>query len=200
MTRFCRSEARTSFNSSMISANRGSRGQNGASAIRAAQRSHAAHDALRFLAGEQVHRVIHWNEGIAADEHLPLFRKIKRHDRNALAMDVFPHVEFSPIGEGKDPQSLSVRRAGRCRGSRIPDVGSWGPIGPANHARRRRALWRAIFLRRGALPHGDIDGVYPPARRASALVFSRAQHRLVPRRKGLAPSFNASRIGMRNQM
>ena len=90
----------------MISGTVAADGQDGSSAVGAAQRSHAADDALRFLAGQQIHWEIHRNEGVAADDHLPLFRKVKRHDRNVLAMDVFPHVEFSPVREGKDPQGL----------------------------------------------------------------------------------------------
>jgi hypothetical protein len=107
MTRFSRSDRRNSIISDDLGHGVGLRAD-GAGAIRAAQRAHAAHHQLRLLAGQQRHIVLHRNQRLAAHHHGPLLGEIQRHDGDLLEIDVLPHVELGPIGKREDANAFAL--------------------------------------------------------------------------------------------
>src|SRR5215831_3924160 len=82
------------------------RGADGARTVCATQRAHPAHDHFGLLARKWLDSVLHRNELSSPDQHLSFLGEIERYDRDVLAIDVFPHVGFRPIRQGKDTYAL----------------------------------------------------------------------------------------------
>src|SRR5437870_11640830 len=79
-----------------------------ASARAASERAHAAHHALRLLAGQQRDFLLHRDQRAAAHHHLALLGEIHGHDRNVFHVDVLPDVQLGPVGKRKNADALAL--------------------------------------------------------------------------------------------
>src|SRR5687768_16229114 len=83
-------------------------GPDGAGARRAAERSHAALDDLRLLAGHRDDkRLFLDDQRVAPDDDLAFLREIERHDGDLFHVDVLPHVELGPVREREDADAFA---------------------------------------------------------------------------------------------
>src|ERR1700754_3030763 len=87
-------------------------GPDGTCARAATEGAEAAFHPL-LLAGQTFHEgLLDGNEAISTNEHLARLSKVERHDGNVLEMDVMPHIELRPVGEGKDTNAFARIDAG----------------------------------------------------------------------------------------
>ena len=91
----------------MIFGKRVGLGADGAGAVGAAERAHAAHHHLRLLARQQRHIVLHRNQRAAAHHHRARLGEVQRHDRDVFLVDVVPDVQLGPVGKREDADALA---------------------------------------------------------------------------------------------
>ena len=133
--------------------------------------------------------MVQWDEQVATNQHFPLACEVEWYQRNLFAVDILPHIQFSPVGKQKD----AVPGPDRCACCRSQNSGRsfFGSHCP-NESRREKILsFAAIFLIAAGSPMAASKLLMASASN-KALVLSSAQQRDVPNLKGLALSFTAS--------
>src|SRR5665213_3820498 len=93
----------------------------GAGARTAPERSHAGHHHFRFFKRSDDEILFDRYQRASPDHHGPRFGVIERHDRNVLAPDVLPDVEFGPVGEREDADVLALIHPGVVE---VPEFGA----------------------------------------------------------------------------
>jgi hypothetical protein len=171
----------------------------GPGAGRAAQRPHAAHDALRPLAGQQRdERLLERNQRVAAHDDLALLREIERHHGDAFGLDVAPDVDLGPVREREDADALARPDAAV---QELPELRSLvlGIPLPVGVAKREDPFLgaRALLVAPRAAESGvEVAGLERVEQR---LGFQRAAAGLGPHKERLRPVSDRLGVGVDDQ-
>ena len=156
-----------------------------AGAAHVADRAVAHRRRERLLAVDQLDVGRHRVEHPVALEHVALVREVDRRHLELLLVDVAPHVQLGPVGEGEHAHVLAPANAPVVEGPQLGPLRLGVPLAEVVAEREDPLLGPGPLLVAAGAPEGGVEavlgerveqrgGLEPVARRAGALLLDHA--------------------------